>query len=351
VIDFGEDRAMTIDMHAHWSPPELIDIYRARTEPPMIYTDGSGNDIIKTRRGEQAFGDMFDDLETRLAEMDEHGVATGVLSLWGPHQWIERLPVEESVPAVRIFNDAVSQVCAGNPGRFVAYASLPLADMDAAVAELDRVMALPGMIGAILPGNAFMTLADVDAYRPILAAANRHKAALFIHWGPRPGDEWPRTGMQTDNFIRRMGTLDMQASLSACTVTLTMTDLLDDYPDARFHIHNLGGNVAFEVERLDHRSLLDTPDEPLPSTRLTKPNLWFDCNSFGAKSIDMAVDLFGVDRIVYATDGTAFGCDWTNKALAETSLTDDERDMIRSGNARAMMGHLAPFASMAQAAE
>ena len=130
-----------------------------------------------------------------------------------------------------------------------------------------------------------------------------------------------------------MGTLDMQASLSACTVTLTMTDLLDEYPDARFQIHNLGGNIAFEVERLDHRSLLDTPDEPLPSTRLTKPNLWYDCNSFGAKSIDLAAGLFGVDRIVYATDGTAFGCDWTNKAIAETNLTEAERDMIRSGNA------------------
>ena len=342
---------MTIDMHAHWSPPELIDIYRARTEPPMIITDDDGNDMIRTRKGEQAFGVMFDDLETRLAEMDEHGVTTGVLSLWGPHQWIERLPVEESVPAVRKFNDATSKVCADNPGRFVAYASLPQADMDAAVAELDRAMALPGMIGAILPGNAFMTLADADAYRQILAAANRHKAALFIHWGPRPGDDWPRTSPDSDNFIRRMGTLDMQASLSACTVTLTMTDLLDDYPDARFQIHNLGGNVAFEVERLDHRSLLDTPDEPLPSTRLTKPNLWFDCNSFGAKSIDLAVELFGVDRIVYATDGTAFGCDWTNKALAATSLTEDERERIRSGNARAMLGHLAPFAAMAQAAE
>jgi predicted TIM-barrel fold metal-dependent hydrolase len=273
------------------------------------------------------------------------------LSLWGPHQWIERLPAAESVPAVRVFNDATSALCAENPGRFVAYGSLPMAEMDAAVAELDRIMALPGMIGAIVPANAFMTYADAEAFRPLLAAANRHKAALFIHWGPRPGDDWPRTSADSDNFIRRMGTLDMQASLSACTVTLTMTDLLDEYPDARFHIHNLGGNIAFEVERLDHRSMLDSPDEPLPSTRMTKPNLWYDCNSFGAKAIDMAISLYGVDRIVYATDGTAFGCDWTNKAIDDASLTEAERDMIRTGNAMTMLGHLAPLQGLAQAAE
>ncbi|CAN0546683.1 unnamed protein product, partial [Laminaria digitata] len=112
---------MTIDMHAHWSPPELMDIYRARTEPPMLYTDADGQEFVRTRRGEQAFAGMFDDLATRLAEMDEFGVTTAVLSLWGPHQWIERLPVEESVPAVQVFNNATSAVCAATPGRFVAY--------------------------------------------------------------------------------------------------------------------------------------------------------------------------------------------------------------------------------------
>ena len=342
---------MTIDMHAHWSPPELIDIYRARTEPPMIYVNDDGEEVIKTRRGEQAFDGMFDDLETRLAEMDEHGITTGVLSLWGPHQWIERLPAEESLPLVRIFNDCTSAVCNAHEGRFAAYASLPQADMAAAVAEFERAIKLPGIIGAILPGNAFMTEADLEPYLPILEAANRHKAILFIHWGPRPGDEWPRVTADTDNFIRRMGTLDMQANLSSCTVTMTMTDVLDRFPDARFHIHNLGGNISFEVERLDHRSLLDSPDEPLPSSRLRKPNLWFDCNSFGAKAIDLGVAAYGVDRIVFATDGTAFGCDWTNKAVAAADLTEDQRDMIRTGNAMDMFGHLVPAVTSGAAAQ
>jgi len=36
-----------------------------------------------------------------------------------PHQCFERLPVAESVPAVQVFNNATSAVCAENPGRFV----------------------------------------------------------------------------------------------------------------------------------------------------------------------------------------------------------------------------------------
>lgn len=342
---------MTIDMHAHWSPPELLEAFRARTTPPRIETDDDGTEVIVTRRGAQPAVEMFDDLDTRLAEMDRQGVGTAVLSLWGPHQWIERLPPEEAVPLCGLYNDSVSAICAAHEGRFVAYASIPQVDMAAAVAEFDRVMDLPGIIGAIVPGNAFKTFGDAQAYRPILEAANRHRAALFVHWGPRSGDPWPRVEAGTDNYLRRIGTLDMQANLSACAMTLTMTDLLDDYPDARVHIHNLGGNLSFEIERLDHRSMLDTPDEPLPSTRLRKPNLWFDCNSFGAKSIDMAVSAFGVDRIVLGTDGTEFGCEWSYKAVAEADLTDAERRMILHDNAAAMLGHLAPLASYSAAAE
>lgn len=342
---------MTIDMHAHWSPPELIDAFRARKTPPRIVTNDDGVEVIRSPRGDQPVAGMFDDLDTRLAEMDRQGISTGVLSLFGPHQWIERLPVDESLPLVRLFNDGVSKVCAAHEGRFAAYASLPLADLDAAVAEFDRAMNLPGIIGAIVPANGFRTYEDAQAYRPLLEAANRHRAVLFVHWGPRPGDEWPRVQRDTDNFIRRLGTLDMQANLSSCTVTLTMTDILDDYPDARIHIHNLGGNIPFELERMDHRNAIDTADEPQPSTRLRKPNLWFDCNSFGPKSIEMGVAAYGADRILFGTDGTEFGCKWSNDAVANSNLSKAEQRMILHDNAAAMLSHLVPLADVRQAAE
>ena len=172
---------MTIDMHAHWSPPELIEMYRSRSHPPMVQIGQDGTEVIKTRRGEETFDNMFDNLEKRLGEMDKYQVDVGVLSLWGVHQWIERLPIEESLPLVRAYNDSVSGLCINQPDRFLAYASLPLADLEAAVEEFERALRLTGIIGAIVPGNAFMTYQDLDTFRPILEAAHRNKAVLFIH--------------------------------------------------------------------------------------------------------------------------------------------------------------------------
>ena len=243
-----------IDMHAHWKPAEVADALRARTREPRIVRNQDGVEVLKSRMSEEPLAKAFDDVEVHLARMDRQGVEISVLSLVGTFCWIESQPLEVSVPLCRRVNDRLSAICQEHPGRFAAYAALPLTDIAAAAAELERALGLPGMIGAQLPGNFFLTRADAEAARPLLEVANRHHAVLFIHHGPRPGDAFPKVTGDTDNARRRNGTLDMQASLSSVMVTLCLTDFLAPYPDVTIQVHNLGGNIPYEVERMDHRS-------------------------------------------------------------------------------------------------
>jgi predicted TIM-barrel fold metal-dependent hydrolase len=282
--------------------------------------------------------------------MDRQGVDVSVLSLVGGFCWIEAQPLDVAGPLCRRVNDRLSAICQEHPGRFAAYAALPLTDISAAAAELERVLGLPGMIGAQIPGNFFLTSGDAEAMRPLLDVANRHSAVLFIHHGPRPGDAFPKVGGDTDNARRRNGTLDMQASLSSVMVTLCLTDLLASYPDVSIQVHNLGGNIPYEVERMDHRSLLDTPEEELPSSRFRRAKVYVDCNSFGPLAIEAAVSLYGADRIVCGTDGSAFGVDWTRKALADARIGEEARELILHRNAAAMMARVVKAAEGERAA-
>ena len=330
-----------IDMHAHWKPAEVADALRARTREPRILRNTDGAEVLKLpRMGEEPIAKAFDDVDFHLARMDRQGVEISVLSIVGSFCWIEAQPLNESLPLCRRVNDRFSAICTAHPGRFAAFAALPLTDLSAAAMELERAMALPGMIGAQVPGNFFLTREDAEAMRPLLEVLNRHRAVLFIHHGPRPGDAFPKVAGGTDNARRRNGTLDMQASLSSVMVTLCLTDLLADYPDVTIQVHNLGGNIPYEVERMDHRSMLDTPDEELPSSRFRKAKVLVDCNSFGPRAIEAAVALYGADRIVCGTDGSAFGVDWTRNALAEARISEDERQAILKGNAAAMLARV-----------
>ena len=249
-----------IDMHAHWRPAELIDALRARTKEPRIVRNQDGVEVVKSRIGEEPVSKAFDDVEFHLARMDRQGVNTSVLSLLGAYCWIESQSIEVSLPLCRMVNDALSRLCQQYEGRFSAFAALPLVDMSVAAAEFERALALPGVVGAQVPGNGFLTKKDAEAMRPLLEVANRRRAIVFIHHGPRPGDAFPKVSGDTDNARRRNGTLDMQASLSSVMVTLCLTDYLAPYPDATVLVHNLGGNIPYEIERMDHRSLLDYSD-------------------------------------------------------------------------------------------
>ena len=330
-----------IDMHAHWRPAELIDALRARTKEPQIVRNQGGVEVVKSRIGEDPVSKAFDDVEFHLARMDRQGVNTSVLSLLGAFCWIESQPVEVSLPLCRMVNDALSGLCQKYQGRFNAFAALPLMDMSAAAAEFERALALPGVVGAQVPGNGFLTKKDAENMRPLLEVANRHRAIVFIHHGPLPGDKFPRVAGDTDNARRRNGTLEMQASLSSVMVTLCLTDYLAPYADATVLVHNLGGNIPYEIERMDHRQLLDTPNEELPSSRFRRAKVYVDCNSFGPGAIEAAVRLYGAERIVCGTDGTEFGCEWTSKALADAQIGEDAREKILRGNAAAMMSRLA----------
>jgi predicted TIM-barrel fold metal-dependent hydrolase len=339
-----------IDMHAHWKPAEVADALRARTKEPRIVRDRDGVEVLKSRMSEEPLAKAFDDVDFQLARMDRQGVEVSVLSLVGTFCWIESQPPEVSGPLCRRVNDRLSAICQEHPDRFAAFAALPLTDISAAAAELERALGLPGMIGAQIPGNAFLTRDDAEAMRPLLEVANRHHAVLFIHHGPRPGDAFPKVAGDTDNARRRNGTLDMQASLSSVMVTLCLTDFLAPYPDVTIQVHNLGGNIPYEVERMDHRSLLDTPEEELPSSRFRKAKVYVDCNSFGPRAIEAAVSLYGAERIVCGTDGSAFGVDWTRKALAEARIDEEARQRILHRNAAAMLARVVRGAERERAA-
>jgi predicted TIM-barrel fold metal-dependent hydrolase len=339
-----------IDMHAHWRPAELTDALRERTHEPRIVRNQDGVEVLKTRMSEEQLSNAFDDVDTYLARMDRQGVSMSVLSLLGTACWIESQPLEVSLPLCRLVNDGLSKICQEHAGRFTAHAALPLVDISAAAAELDRALGLPGIVGTQLPANGFLTGKAAEKMRPLLEVANRHRAFIFIHHGPLPGDAFPKIAGDTDNARRRNGTLDMQASLSSAMLTLCLTDFLAPYPDATIYLHNLGGNIPFEVERMDHRCLLDTPQEELPSARFRRSKVYVDCNSFGPRAIEAGVRLYGAERIVCGTDGTEFGVNWTLKAIADAEIGAEARENILHGNASAMLARFATVAPREKAA-
>ncbi len=322
---------MTVDMHSHWMPEALIEALRQRSDVPRVAKGEDGREYLYSSFTPTLMPGR-EDIESRIAAMDRNNVQTAVLSLTGVYS-IERLPIDVALPLCRIYNDAVSQACAKHPGRLYAFAAMPCSDMGALVDEFKRVMQLPGIVGGLLQGDGFLSRKRAEMYRPLFEEANKVNAVFLVHYGKLPNDPDAPKPDTSDNPHSRVGTLDMQSRISSNMLTFCMTDFLDAYPNVTVLSHNLGGNIPFEVERLDHRSLIDRPQDVLPSQRFRDSKVLVDCNSLGAKSIEMAYGVYGPGRIVYGSDGTDFGMDWTNKAIANANIPDSEKQAILAGTA------------------
>ena len=67
-----------------------------------------------------------------------------------------------------------------------------------------------------------------------------------------------------------------------------------------------------------------------------------DCNSLGAQAIELGVSLYGADRIMFGTDGSAFGAEWSMRAVAEARIEEWEKRAILDGTAVALLSACAP---------
>src|ERR1700692_759713 len=136
---------MMIDMHAHWKPSEVADALRARTREPRIVRGTDGVEMLKApRMADTPLAEAFDEAVVELARMDRQEVSVSVLSGLGSFCWIEAQPVEGGLPVGRKVKDGLATICARHPGRFAAFAALPLTDISAAAAEFERALGLPG---------------------------------------------------------------------------------------------------------------------------------------------------------------------------------------------------------------
>ncbi len=317
-----------IDTHSHYYGEVLFGILAQRHAVPRVERQGPDRFMVTPTSRFQLRGG-FVDLAARLAWMDGQGIARQLITFpgaLGP----DVLPIEEALPLVRDVNDELAAVCAAQPDRFTALAGLPLADIGHSVAELERACRTLGLRGAILPSNYFLSLATMAYLRPVLKAASRLGAHLMIHPGQRHDEDLaPRR--YDDLGIHRASTVDLHNGLSHAVVTLIYAGLAEHYPDATVQVVNLGGAFPMLVERMDHITATRDPGAPPPSSLIG--HLTFDTASLGPRAIELAVSIFGLDRIMLGTDYPIFDSHTATEALDAARISEAAREAIGSGNA------------------
>ncbi len=117
--------------------------------------------------------------EAAIQMMDRQQIETAMISLSSPSTHF--LEPGRRAGLVREVNAAGAALMSAHPGRFGFFATLPMPDVEASLAEIRHAFDVLGVDGVILETNIDGIYLGAPAFAPVFAELNRRRATLFLH--------------------------------------------------------------------------------------------------------------------------------------------------------------------------
>ena len=239
--------------------------------------------------GMPAWPSWSEDRHLRL--MDEHGIARSVLSVSSPGVHFG----SDAVALARHVNDHAAAVVARHPDRFGGFASLPLPDVDAALAELARALDDLGASGVALESNVDGRYLGDPLFRPLLEELHRREAVVFVH--PTSPPNWEAVSPD-----RPRPMLEFPFDTTRTVTDLLFSGALERFDGIRFVIPHCGGTLALLADRVELFRTTFTPGSGA-STRDQLAGLWFDlAGTPFPTQVPALASVVGTGRLLYGSD-------------------------------------------------
>jgi predicted TIM-barrel fold metal-dependent hydrolase len=323
-----------IDVHSHHYPEIYLDACkRSDSGFTHYYRDDGRLIVLEDGAVALAAPQPLPSLDHRLDMMDKAGVRIQVLSLSAPN--VYSFPTNLRVPLTSDLNDLFVDLAGGAPDRLRVLASVPLPDIDASLAEIDRSLALPRVAGMAVMTTVRRNTLDDEMFTPIWEELSRRKATVFVH---------PTVACCTEGLrdYALALALDFMAEATNAIARLAYSGTFVRFPGIRWIFTHLGGATPFLMRRFDNyyhqfpecRERIDRP--PSEILRL----IHFDTCTMHAPALRCALDTFEIDQLVFGSDypHVPGGIDRFVEILDSVGLAPAERSQIGWANAAKLVG-------------
>src|SRR6266542_4338217 len=304
-----------IDLHAHLTPQCFQrEVLAGKTWHGMTGAEGELSNPRNAWTPEQ-----------RLADMNSLGVDIQVVSTNVAFYQYDQ-DVATTTAIARACNNEVHQMTIDYPDRFAGLATLPMQDIPAAIAELERVMVQLGFKGAMINDQINGRTFDEPEFLPFWKAAEQMGAMLLIHQAR------PTLVTQRTTRYHLPNTIGNLVDRAVTFATLVSGGVMDEYPDLKICLGHGGGYTCYGIGRLDRgwqvraeaREHITKP----PSAYLRR--FHYDCIVYTEPALRFLIDTVGVDRVVFGTDWPYdMALDWpVSWILAMDTLSQAEKEAI-----------------------
>ncbi|KAK4118823.1 amidohydrolase 2 [Parathielavia appendiculata] len=289
---------------------------------------------------------LLDIHNTRLAQMDDHGVEYMLLSLTSPGAQGEPDAAKARALAAEA-NDWLAGEVAQNPARFGALAAVSMHNAEDAAAEATRAVRELGMFGVMV--NDYQVVSeggdvegkkyyDAAEFRPFWKAVEELGVPVYMHPRYPPARDLV-TGTRYGERKQILGAaVQFHLDLSMHLYALCSSGVFDEFPGLQVVVGHLGEGIPFNLWRADHWY-----NKPVKkATRPSKEDYsyYFTHNisittsgNFNTAGLKFCIDQLGAERCFYSID---YPYDTIGEAQAwwrTVDLPEDQKRVIGRENA------------------
>ena len=309
-----------IDVHFHYLSPE----YREQ----MIDAVGGSPD---------GFAAPHWSVEAALAMMDRTNIATGMLSVSSPGVHFGN--DEKARLLARSVNEFAARTIGDHHGRFGAFASLPLPDVDGALEEITYALDTLKLDGVVMLTNFNGVYLGDKRLDPVFDELNRRGAVIFIH--PTSPICWQQSAL---GYPRPM--IEFTFDSTRAVVNLIFSGTTTRCPKLRFIVPHAGGTLPFLARRIGMfgRGLAGAGASPI-STEEHLRRLYYDlAGSPGSNALAPLLEMTERSHILYGSDYVhtpeAVVSAHLAELLSSKLLSPEDFRAIARGNALALFPRL-----------
>jgi len=293
------------------------------------------------------------DIDARLALIDAFDGLQQVLSLANPP--LELIASPDKTPELaRMANDALAELCVRHGDRFPAFvAALPMNNIDAALAEIDRAVNELGARGVQLFTNVAGKPLSAPEFRPVFRRMVALDVPVWLH--PMRSANFPDYASEQTSEAEIWFSFGWPYETSACVTRLIYSKIFDELPGLKIITHHMGSMIPYFAGKINlgfRQIFFGTPERnpAVEDVGLEKPVMDYFKMLYADTALNgeiaptrCGLAFFGTSSCLFATDAP-FDAEQgrglianTIKAVEALPISAAEREKIFTGNARSLL--------------
>jgi len=313
-------KSRLIDVHHHILPP--------------VYLAEARDRVIAQQQGYLPARILNWSPQNALAEMDQNGVATSIVSISTPGIWFG--DVQSARTLARKCNEYAAQLVKDYPGRFGFFASAPLPDTEGSLKEVAYAL-------DVLKADGIIFLTSYDdkwpgdpAYVPVFDELNRRKALVYFH---------PAVPNCCRNLMSNVPPVftEVPQDTTRAITSLLFSGSFARLRDTRFIFCHAGGTIPMLAGRLSYYSaeVKDLVDKIPNGIEFELKRLYYDiASSANPPAMAALMKLVPTSQILFGSDYPFVRIAEGAAGMAQVGLSASDLRAIGRDNAAGLLPRL-----------